>query len=142
MLQVLRSADEASELAHEVSVEVWRQSARYVPAKGSVLWWVTSMAHRRAVDRVQSVTMGVALDERFAAAGSERDFHGVPPGVENPDVERVRTGMSCLRAKGLRLAYFGGYPHSQVPWLLKVPLGTVTISIRDGLIGLRDAPAA
>ena len=64
VLRVLRSADHAAEVTQEVYVEIWRQSARYAPEKGSVLGWMTTMAHRRAVDRVRSVSSDVARDEK------------------------------------------------------------------------------
>ncbi len=143
VLRVLRSPDHAAEVTQEIYVEVWRQSARYAPGKGSVLGWMTTMAHRRAVDRVRSVTSEVARDERYAVTGADREVDHVWEGVEqNLDVERVRKGMAGLTAiqrEALTLAYFGGYTQSQVASLLKLPLGTVKTRIRDGLIGLRDA---
>jgi RNA polymerase sigma-70 factor (ECF subfamily) len=50
VLRVLRSPDHAAEVTQEVYVEVWRQSARYSSDRGSVIAWMTTMAHRRAVD--------------------------------------------------------------------------------------------
>jgi RNA polymerase sigma-70 factor (ECF subfamily) len=142
VLRVLRSAEHAAEVCQEVYVEVWRQSARYVPEKGSVMAWMATMAHRRAVDRVRSVTSEVARDQQDAAAGV-RDIDQVWDQVEQKvDVERVRKGMALLtgiQREALNLAYFGGYTHSQVAAMLGLPLGTVKTRIRDGLIGLRNA---
>ena len=143
VLRVLRSPDHAAEVTQEVYVEVWRQSARYSPDKGSVVGWMTTMAHRRAVDRVRSVSSETARDERYAYSGTVRDVDQVWDSVEQKiDVERVRKGMASLttiQREALTLAYFGGYTQSQVAQLLKLPLGTVKTRIRDGLIGLRDA---
>jgi RNA polymerase sigma-70 factor (ECF subfamily) len=143
ILRVLRSADHAAEVTQEVYVEVWRQSARYSSGKGSVMGWMTTMAHRRAVDRVRSVSSEVARDVRYAATDHQPDVDQAWDGVEQKlDVERVRKGMASLTAiqrEALTLAYFGGYTQSQVAQLLKLPLGTVKTRIRDGLIGLRDA---
>jgi RNA polymerase sigma-70 factor (ECF subfamily) len=143
VLRVLRSADHAAEVTQEVYVEIWRQSARYAVDKGSVIGWMTTMAHRRAVDRVRSVTSDVARDEKYAVKSAGRETDVVWDGVEQKlDVERVRKGMASLTAiqrEALTLAYFGGYTQSQVATLLKLPLGTVKTRIRDGLIGLRDA---
>ncbi|HET9873026.1 MAG TPA: ECF RNA polymerase sigma factor SigK [Propionibacteriaceae bacterium] len=143
ILRVLRSADHSAEVTQEVYVEIWRQAARYDPAKGSVLAWMTTMAHRRAIDRVRSVSSETARDERYAVRTVDREVDHVWDGVEQKlDVERVRKGMSSLTAiqrEALTLAYFGGYTQSQVATLLKLPLGTVKTRIRDGLIGLRDA---
>ncbi len=143
ILRVLRSPDHAAEVTQEVYVEVWRQSARYASDKGSVMAWMTTMAHRRAVDRVRSVSSETARDERYALSDVTREVDQVWDGVEQRlDVERVRKGMVSLTAiqrEALTLAYFGGYTQSQVAQLLKLPLGTVKTRIRDGLIGLRDA---
>jgi RNA polymerase sigma-70 factor (ECF subfamily) len=143
VLKVLRSADHAAEVTQEVFVEVWRQSARYAPDKGSVLAWMSTMAHRRAVDRVRSVSSEVARDEHYAVTAVVREADHVWEHVEQKlDTERVRKGMASLTAiqrEALGLAYFGGYTQTQVASLLKLPLGTVKTRIRDGLIGLRDA---
>jgi RNA polymerase sigma-70 factor (ECF subfamily) len=143
ILRVLRSPDHAAEVMQEVYVEVWRQSARYSQGRGSVVAWMTTMAHRRAIDRVRSVSSEVARDERYAMHGGDREIDQVWDGVEQRlDVERVRKGMASLtpiQREALTLAYFGGYTQSQVAQLLKLPLGTVKTRIRDGLIGLRDA---
>jgi RNA polymerase sigma-70 factor, ECF subfamily len=143
--RVLRSTDHAAEVTQEVFVEVWRQAARYSPEKGSVLAWMTTVAHRRAVDRVRSVSSEVARDERYAAASADREVDDVWAGVEQRlDAESVRKGMASLTAiqrEAITLAYFGGYSQSQVAQLLNLPLGTVKTRIRDGLIGLRHALA-
>src|SRR5664279_5595019 len=143
VLRVLRSADHAAEVTQEVFVEVWRQSARYAPEKGSVLAWMSTIAHRRAVDRVRSVSSEVARDEHHAVTAVVREADHVWENVEQKmDIERVRKGMASLtpiQREALGLAYFGGNTQTQVASLLKLPLGTVKTRIRDGLIGLRDA---
>ena len=81
------------------------------------------MAHRRAVDRVRSVSSEVARDERYALHSGGREIDQVWDGVEQRlDVERVRKGMASLTAiqrEALTLAYFGGYTQSQVAQLLQ-----------------------
>ena len=146
VFRVLRSADHAAEVTQEVFVDVWRQAARYSPERGSVLAWMTTVAHRRAVDRVRSVSSEAARDDRYAAATAERAVDDVWAGVEQRlDAERVRKGMASLTAiqrEAITLAYFDGYSQSQVAQLLNLPLGTVKTRIRDGLIGLRGALGA
>lgn len=143
VLRVLRSPDHAGEVTQEVYVEIWRQASRYTRELGSVMAWVSTMAHRRAVDRVRSVSSEVARDARYAASDSRREVDQVWDRVEQGlDADRVRKGLQSLTAiqrEALTLAYFGGYTHTQVAALLELPLGTVKTRIRDGLIGLRDA---
>ena len=143
ILRVLRSPDMAAEVTQEVYIEIWRHAARYAAERGSVLAWMTTVAHRRAVDRVRSESSDTARENRFAGLNAEPDVDRVWEDLEQRiDVERVRKGMASLteiQREALTLAYFGGYTQTQVAALLKLPLGTVKTRIRDGLIGLRDA---
>lgn len=143
ILRVLRSPDIAAEVTQEVYLEIWRHAARYAAERGSVLAWMTTVAHRRAVDRVRSANSDTARENRFAGLNTEPDVDRVWEDLEQRmDVERVRKGLNSLteiQREALTLAYFGGYTQTQVAALLKLPLGTVKTRIRDGLIGLRDA---
>jgi len=141
--RVLRSADHAAEVTQEVYVEVWRQAARYDASRGSVSAWMTTMAHRRAVDRVRSVTSETARIEHYAVREVGRDVDHVWEDVEQRvEADRVREGLRTLTAlqrEVLTLAYFGGYTQNQIAALLQVPLGTVKTRVRDALIRLRAA---
>jgi RNA polymerase sigma-70 factor (ECF subfamily) len=141
--RVLRSTDHAAEVTQEVYTEVWRQAARFDAGKGSVLAWVATMAHRRAVDRVRSVTREVARDDHYAVSGAGREVDHVWEGVEQRlEAQRVRKGLESLtpiQREALTLAYFGGLTQTEIAARLQLPLGTVKTRVRDGLIRLRDA---
>jgi RNA polymerase sigma-70 factor, ECF subfamily len=143
VLKVLRSPDLAAEVTQEVYVEIWRQSSRFSVERGSVMSWMVTIAHRRAVDRVRSTVSETRRDTDWARLDAERTHDKVWDTLEHRlDTERVRKGMDSLTAvqrEAVNLAYFGGYTHREVAGLLKLPLGTVKTRIRDGLIGLRDA---
>jgi RNA polymerase sigma-70 factor (ECF subfamily) len=66
VLRVLRDPAQSEEVSQEVMVEVWRTSARYRPGLGSVMTWVMTMAHRRAVDRVRSEQAATDREQRNA----------------------------------------------------------------------------
>jgi RNA polymerase sigma-70 factor (ECF subfamily) len=143
VLRVLRSPEYAEEVTQEVYVEVWRQAPRYAAEKGSVMAWISTMAHRRAVDRVRSRTSEVARDERYAYANAEREGDDVWDSVaQNQDVERVRKAIATLspiQQQAVRLAYLQGLTQSEISSLLNVPIGTVKTRIRDGFRRLGDA---
>lgn len=143
VLRVVRDPAQAAEVTQDVYLEVWRQSARFDPAKSAALPWLLMIAHRRAVDRVRSAQSSVARDDKYAQLHAERPYDSVSEQVqtslEAQRVRRVLDDLTPAQREAVTLAYFGGYTHTEVAELLKVPLGTVKTRIRDGLIRMRDA---
>jgi RNA polymerase sigma-70 factor (ECF subfamily) len=142
-LKVLRSPEHAEEVTQEVYVEIWRQAPRYAAEKGSVAAWIATMAHRRAVDRVRSVSSEVARDQRYAVIDLDRESDDVWDSVaQQYEVERVRTAIATLtpiQREAVQLAYYEGLTQSQIATTLNLPLGTVKTRIRDGLKRLGEA---
>jgi RNA polymerase sigma-70 factor (ECF subfamily) len=143
VLKVLRSPEHAQEVTQEVYVEVWKQASTYKPGKGSVVAWMATMAHRRAVDRVRSVSSEVARDERYAFIDLEPESDEVWDSVaQKYDVERVREALGRLtqiQRQAIQLAYYEGLTQSQIATQLNLALGTIKTRIRDGLRRLGEA---
>lgn len=141
-LGVLRDPDHAAEVAQEVWVEVWRTAARYEVARGSVRTWVTTLAHRRAVDRVRAVQAQRDRDQRVLDESTERPFDVVADDVEQRlEQSAVRDCLGSLtetQRTAVVLAYYGGRTYREVATELDAALPTVKSRIRDGLLRLKD----
>ncbi|CAN3985410.1 sigma-70 family RNA polymerase sigma factor [Kitasatospora purpeofusca] len=141
-LRTLRSPAHAEEVAQEVLLEVWRTAAAYRPERGTVLAWVLTIAHHRAVDRVRSARAAADRERRLALPETDPDCE--PPeeqAARSLDRVRVRSalaGLSAAQREAVVLAYYGGYTQQEIAQRLALPLGTVKTRIRDGLRRLRD----
>src|ERR1700710_415240 len=140
--RLLKDSAQSEEVTQEIFLEVWQNAKRYDPAKGSATTWILTMAHRRAVDRIRSSQSTRDRDTKIGLRDMETEYDSVSESVEIR-VEHERVGQALLRLTELQrqavtLAYYGGYSHSEVAEMLKVPIGTVKTRLRDGMIRLRD----
>ncbi len=140
ILKVVRDPAQSEEVAQEVMLEVWRTAARFDASKGTAATWILTIAHRRAIDRVRSVTASAQREQRIAAAavGLDEVADSVQATLDRERVRRCLDGLTELQHESITLAYYGGYSHRQVAGLLGVALGTIKTRIRDGLIRMRD----
>jgi RNA polymerase sigma-70 factor, ECF subfamily len=141
---VVRDRCQSEEVAQEVLVEIWRTASRFDPSRGSAMAWATTIAHRRAVDRVRSEQRSADREQRAASFTVAYD-DVVETAEASLDRERVRRclgSLTDLQRESVTLAYYGGYTYRQVAGLLGVAAGTVSTRMRDGLIRLRDCLGA
>ena len=141
--RVLQDPGLAEEVAQEAMVEVWRGAARFDPARGSALAWVSTIAHRRAVDRVRSERAAQEREAKAAARASgggafDQVAESVATRLEQQQVRHCLDGLTELQRESVTLAYYGGYTYPQVADTLGVPLGTIKTRLRDALARLRD----
>jgi len=132
----------AEDVVQEAFLSLWRSGARYDRSRGSVRSWVLSVVHNRAIDlfRREVVHSGrdisdEGLAERVASpADTEADA------LRRDDAEQVHSALHELpddQRQVIELAYFGGFSHSQIAEMLKLPAGTVKGRMRLGLTKLR-----
>ena len=142
VLRVVRDHAMSEEVTQEVYLDVWRQSARFDPGRGSAMSWLMTIAHRTAVDRVRASEASRRRDDAHAATSQEVEFdttaESAQASLEAQRVRRALTTLTDAQRHAVELAYIGGYTHTEVARLLDLPLGTAKTRIRDGLIRLRD----
>lgn len=140
--RVVRDPAQSEEVTQEVLLELWRSAGKFDPRRGSALSWITTLAHRRAVDRARSARAAGERERREALrAGLPAYDHvteEVETGLEHAWVRRCLDRLTALQRQSLTLAYYDGYTYREVAERLSVPLGTVKTRMRDGLTRMRE----
>jgi RNA polymerase sigma-70 factor, ECF subfamily len=132
----------AEDVTQEAFLSLWRSSARYDSARGSVRSWVLGIVHHRAIDALRR---NLVHDRR--RAGDESEMERLPAreltsveAARREEAAVVRQAIETLPAEQSRvieLAYFGGFTHTEIAEMLETPVGTVKGRMRLGLGKLR-----
>jgi len=142
VLRTVRDRAQAEEVTQDAYLDIWRNSSRFDPDRGSAISWLMTIGHRKAVDRVRSAEATRRRDTAYEARDQAIAFdQTVEEAHRNLDAQRVHRALETLTESqrgALELAYFGGYTHREVATMLDLPLGTAKTRIRDALIRLRD----
>jgi RNA polymerase sigma-70 factor (ECF subfamily) len=140
--RVLRDSGYSEETTQEVYLEVWRIAGTYDPAKGSVLAWLLTMAHRRAVDRVRAEQAASQREYRYgtviAEPASDVVADSAIAGDERRRVAECLNGLTDAQRQCIELAYYGGLTYAEVSRRLSANLSTIKSRMRDALRSLRN----
>jgi len=134
----------AEDVVQEAFLSLWRSSARYDRTRGSVRSWVLGVVHNRAIDAFRREVVRSSRDvadegitERMPSA--ERTEAEVERRDEARHVRGALVELPPDQRQVIELAYFGGFSHSQIADMLKLPAGTVKGRMRLGLTKMRLA---
>ncbi|HEV2819606.1 MAG TPA: sigma-70 family RNA polymerase sigma factor [Solirubrobacteraceae bacterium] len=132
----------AEDVVQESFLSLWRSGGRYDPSRGSVRTWLLGIVHNRSIDALRRATVhdrrrasDEGLEERFEA--SDRTDAEV---ARRDEASEIRSAVATLpeeQGEVIRLAYYGGYTHTEIADILGSPLGTVKGRMRLGLEKLR-----
>ena len=130
----------SAEVVQEVYLYAWQHARSFDETRGSVIGWLTMLAHRRAVDRVRSVVRSTRRDDRSAQDGSLITADVADLGLALHEAAQLRVAVQLLTRRqrdALVLTFWQGYTHQQAAQILSVPLGTLKSRVRDGIRNLR-----
>lgn len=140
--RILGDPSEAEDVTQDVFLHLWRNPARFDPARGSLRTYLLTLVHGRAVDVVRSRAARARREERDARATATASYDIEHEAWDMALAERVGGALGALPADeraAIDLAYFGGHTYREVAELLSAPEGTVKSRIRNGLRRMRSA---
>lgn len=140
--RVLRDSGYAEETLQEVYLQVWQNAGNYRSDMGSVISWILTIGHRRAVDRVRSeqasTRRGVEYSVSTATVETDQVVDSVVTREERRAVIVCLGTLTDTQRESVELSYYGGLSYPQVAERLNAALPTVKSRIRDGLRRLKS----
>jgi RNA polymerase sigma-70 factor (ECF subfamily) len=139
--RVVRDRQYAEEIVQEAYLQYWQKAGEYQPGRGSVITWMMTIAHRRAVDRVRSEELQQQRMSQYGAVSVETP-RNIPLEVvvQTDEARTLRTCLGTLtelQRSCIEMSYFGGLTYPEVARHTDTPLPTIKSRIRDGLRRLR-----
>ncbi len=145
-LRIARDRPTAEEVTADVYLQVWRQAARFDPARGTPLSWLLVLTRSRAIEQLRARARQLEepghMDEM-----PERAEEGPGPEEQSAAAQRRRLVRRALmelpheQHQVIERAYFLGLSHAEIAVMLGEPLGTVKTRIRLAMVRLRSALA-
>lgn len=144
--RILWDAQEAENALQDAFVQMWKNSARFDPARGALFSWAATIARSKALDHLRRAQRyqricDLMTEERWAEIPQLTKF----PRTNLVDFEErnhLRAALPLLsrgEREAIDLAFFAGMTHVEISQKLQIPLGTIKARIRRGLLTLRHA---
>ncbi len=148
IMKVLHDEAEAEDVLQEVFLQIWDRATTYSAEKGKLLSWLSTVARRRAIDRVRQTCAYRRATDRFEVVSRHPDkeisqTHPVEAEAQQNDVrELIDRQLDLLpehQREAISLAYLEGHSQREIASITHTPLGTVKTRIELGLKKLASA---
>ncbi|MSO41133.1 MAG: sigma-70 family RNA polymerase sigma factor [Solirubrobacterales bacterium] len=137
----------AEDVSQEAFLSIWRSGTRYDRARGSVRAWTLGIVRNRAIDFLRRKSGKAPRlefdDDELLERRPSEDFTDVEA-LRRETAREVRGALSTLpddQSKVIKLAFFGGFTHSEIAKMVGEPLGTVKGRMRLGMEKIRGVLA-
>jgi RNA polymerase sigma-70 factor (ECF subfamily) len=134
LTRLLKNAEEAEDVLHEVFLEVWEHAADYDPTRGTVRAWLVMRARSRGLDRLRALSR---LRTLSADAASLEDAP-LPVPTDTLSVRRALSNLPPELRTLLELGYFEGLSSTEIAAHQRLAIGTVKSRVARALAELRE----
>ncbi len=135
----LGNTTDAEDAVQDVFIDLWKNAARYDPARASEPTYITMIARRRLIDRKRragrTVTAQPLPEETIGGGGNNSHLE-----IQD-EAAKAAAALNELREEERRviqMAVYQGLTHEEIAATTGLPIGTVKTHIRRGLIRVRE----
>lgn len=137
---IVRDHEIAEEVAQDVFMKAWKNSASYSAKKGRFFTWLLNIARNAAIDKTRSKAFNQQsknLDAQIFVDILE-DQVNLDSQTDTIGIRNFVNKLADTCKKLIELLYFKGYTQKEASENLEIPLGTVKTRNRNCLNNLRS----
>ena len=127
----LVGAERATDVVHDVYLELWERALEFDPERGSMLTWLVVRARSRCIDTIRKSKRRAELLQEHGEMTRPREI--TPPSERAVERSQLREAIANLEPdlmKVIELAYFQGASSTEISESLDIPVGTVKSRMR------------
>ena len=137
-MRILGDPARAEDAVQEAFMNVWSRARTFDAARGSLRAWLLTCVRNRSIDHFRGRASEARREQELQPELEYRDSPSDPWREIALSLERsaVRDAMASLpdeQRQVVELAYFGGYSHTEIAGMTRIPLGTVKGRMRLAL---------
>lgn len=137
-MRILGDGARAEDAIQDAFMNVWSRAASFDPEKGSLRAWLLTSVRNRCIDYLRGRGAHERREEEldtdvdYAQARSD-PWREVALSLERTAVRDAVSSLPAEQRQVVEMAYFGGYTHTEIADMTRVPLGTVKGRMRLAL---------
>lgn len=148
VMKVVRDEADAEDVIQDVLIQVWDRPRKYSSDKGKLVCWLSTLARRRALDRIRRHSAYQRATDRYEVAcnHSDKEIGDSQPveraahrGDQRKIIEKHIQALPPAQQEAIRLNFFEGKTQREIAELTGAPLGTVKTRIELGIKKLSTA---
>ena len=137
-MRILGDGARAEDAIQDAFMNVWSRAASFDPERGSLRAWLLTSVRNRCIDYLRGRGARERREEEldtnvdYAQAPSD-PWREVALSLERTAVRDAVSSLPAEQRQVVEMAYFGGYTHTEIADMTRVPLGTVKGRMRLAL---------
>jgi RNA polymerase sigma-70 factor, ECF subfamily len=137
-IRVLGDPGRAEDAVQDAFMNVWNRAAGFDPERGSLRAWLLSSVRNRCIDYLRGRGAHERQEQELQPEGAyalsaSDPWREVAVSIERTAVRDAMASLPSEQRQVIEMAYFGGYSHTEIADMTRVPLGTVKGRMRLGL---------
>ncbi len=136
-----KTREDAEDVVQEIFIDIWKNAARFDPAKSPESAFICLIARRRSIDQLRKLTClpQNSFSENALIKLASDSHKRLQMYVEVKSAVNALNKLKPREKQVVQMAIYEGMSHSEIARAIGLPLGTVKSRMRQGLQKIRSS---